>query len=143
MVPSRAWWKTCGALLAAGIAAAGTQACAVFTDLDVDAYKLGDASSDAHASDANVCDTGDCPTVALTCLSAADCDGGAICCLAPTTSRTAILECETNCPQLSYQLCVSDAECGGIVHCIRQMCPVNGVVVEVGACGALPTCAPQ
>jgi hypothetical protein len=141
MVPSRARWKTCGALLAAGIAVVCTQACAIFTDLDVDGYKLGDASSDAHASDANVCDSGDCPTVALACLSSANCNGGAVCCLALGAPSAANLTCETSCPPLSYQLCASDAECGGEVHCIQQMCPVSDVGIKVGACGTLPTCS--
>jgi hypothetical protein len=143
MTPARARWKTCGALLAAGIAVAGMPACAIFTDLDVDAYKLGDASSDAHASDANVCDTGACPTVSLACVSSANCDKGSVCCLAVAGPDAAILNCQTSCPSLSYQLCANDAECGGEVHCIQQMCPVSGVVVQVGACGSLPTCAPQ
>jgi len=144
MMPARAWWKTCGALLAAGVATAGTQACAIFTDLDVDAYKLADASSDAHASDAGVCEAGNCPTLAIDCRSAADCDGGGVWCLGPTGLTSLAFACSTApCARPEFQLCTTSSECPGKA-CGKLQCEIDGLVIQdVSACGVISGCAPE
>jgi hypothetical protein len=135
---------TRSALLAASMALAGAQGCAVFTSYDTDGYTLADASSDGPHGDARICEAGICPTLSLDCRSAADCDGGGVCCLAPTGLISLAFACSTKpCAGPAFQLCTTDAECMG-TPCRKLACEIDGLVVQdVSACGVLPGCVAE
>jgi hypothetical protein len=127
------------ALVAIGFGAGGT-GCALFTDLDTDPYTL--ASDGGRSGEASACDSGSCPNLVFDCRSSGDCQDGGVCCLTPVSTSSAAFACQaTACTTLpAVQLCATDAECSG-TSCTRQGCSVNGLVVEVGACGVLLGCS--
>jgi hypothetical protein len=72
------------------------------------------------------------------CMSASDCDGGAICCLT-TFSPTPTSSCQASCSSASLgvdvQFCATDTECGTST-CVEQVC----ASFVVRACGAISAC---
>jgi hypothetical protein len=74
----------------------------------------------------------------LGCTSAADCDGGTVCCATSMSPFTA--SCAKSCPglpvTLGVQLCASDTECANGT-CVQQEC----FNVMVAACGLVSECS--
>jgi hypothetical protein len=94
--------------------------CAWVTDLGANGYTLTD--SGVHASG---------------CTSAAECDGGAICCV--TSLSPVTMSCQTTCAALpdfgAVQICSSDGECAAGM-CAQQNCPIG----TISACGTVAGC---
>jgi hypothetical protein len=80
-----------------------------------------------------------------TCASAADCRGGAVCCLVVTSSTTSTAgTCMSSCSTSYPQLCAKSSECGDAGSCSMLSCSVDaggvGVSVSIQACGTVPGC---
>jgi hypothetical protein len=77
------------------------------------------------------------------CTSAADCDGGAICCV--TSLAPMAVSCQASCTTLpivgGIQVCMSNGECAGGT-CVAQDCSGSAVGAAISACGTLADCSP-
>jgi len=81
---------------------------------------------------------------ASSCMAAADCEAGSVCCLVVNAASTSTAgTCASSC-SLSYpQLCKATSECGDAGACTKQSCTVDaggGLSVTLQACGLLPVC---
>jgi hypothetical protein len=82
----------------------------------------------------------------VTCTSAAQCDGGAVCCLSVSNSTTSVVgACQSTCTTSLPQLCTTNAECGDAGPCAMLSCTVDGspVAVTIQACGTVQGCKAQ
>jgi hypothetical protein len=78
------------------------------------------------------------------CASAADCDGGGICCV--TSLSPMATSCQPSCMSLplvgGVQVCMSNGECAGGT-CVAQDCSGNPMNANpINACGTLAACTP-
>jgi hypothetical protein len=104
-----------------------TARCAWVTDLSSSGYTLVDAGLEAGAG---------------SCASAADCDGGELCCVSPASaSSTFTLSCASSCSPVvgstAIQVCMNGAECPGS-ECLLQTC----LNMSVMACRVASICTP-
>jgi hypothetical protein len=117
-------WSTAALVLVAS-------GCSVVMNLDTNGYRAAEAGAgEAQASGCNA----DAGCFDLGCSASANCDGGKICCLAPSFAS---FDCEMG-PACStnVQLCTSDVECAS-ASCIHQQC---GSALRIHACGSIPFC---
>jgi hypothetical protein len=119
------------------LALAAPVSCVIVTG-STDGYELAPAPATQVTADAGAAD------IQLDCLAAANCsgDGGdGVCCLDLAASGTARAACQAGpCGGVvPVQLCAAGAECAGGT-CVLQTCPLGGSVVDLRACGLLPTC---
>jgi hypothetical protein len=118
----------------AAFASALVGGCFIFTG-GTDGYQLVDSG---QAETSTTC-SGDAECVALTCVSASDCDAGAVCCLTAGASSLASSCQAAPCPEL--QLCAAASECTGAgASCTTQQCASNGVSLTLQSCSLIPGC---
>lgn len=111
--------------------------CFIFTG-GTDGYEIVDGGQNEAA--AATC-AADAECVALTCVSASDCDSGEVCCLTATLSSLGSA-CQVG-PCAEFQLCSANSECGdGGAACVSQQCSSSGVSLTLQSCSAIPGCTP-
>ena len=80
------------------------------------------------------------------CTSAAQCDGGHVCCLSATSSMSSMAvtgSCQSTCTTSLPQLCTTSTECADGGPCSMLSCTVDGspVMVSIQACGTVQGCS--
>ncbi len=78
------------------------------------------------------------------CMSAAECDAGSVCCLDLSSQSTSLSgTCLTSCVAALPQLCTTTAECADAGACVKQSCSGDsgtGLSVTLQLCGLQKSC---
>lgn len=125
--------------LLAALALAAPVSCVLVTG-GTEGYELSPPPATQVTADAGAA------SLQLDCLAAANCGGvgdaaSSVCCLDLAATGSAKSACQAGpCGgALPVQLCAAAGECAGGA-CVLQTCPLGGNVVDLRACGLLPTC---